>query len=358
MAGLRITEIMYNPDNGSDFEFIELQNVSGETLDLTGVRLSDGIEFEFPSMTLAPGEYVLVVGNVAAFEAKYGTGLPVAGAFDLNLSNGGEEIVLQLPDPFQANILKFTYDDAWYPLTDGSGYSLEIVNPSAPIADWNSPSAWRTGELQGTPGSTVFLSAGADQLIVLPGLASLLGEASGTWSPTLLWTKKTGPGAVVFTAPSSLVTDATFSQPGTYTLLLTGQDGPLILTSEVIVTVDDTYDAWKARLGVSGGPFDNDDSDDLLNIEEYAYEMDPFLAEVSPTPPYVMNGADFVIDLVVYPRKSDILVNLESSPDVSAWQVTTPVFVSGTPDQQLLQLTTDTASAPRVFFRYAVTLVP
>ena len=44
---LRISELMYNPPGGRDLEFIELANSSGETLDLTGVRLSGGIEFDF-----------------------------------------------------------------------------------------------------------------------------------------------------------------------------------------------------------------------------------------------------------------------------------------------------------------------
>ncbi len=58
---LRVTELNYHPadataaevalgfSENSDFEFVELQNIGPQTLDLTGVRFTDGIEFEFHS---------------------------------------------------------------------------------------------------------------------------------------------------------------------------------------------------------------------------------------------------------------------------------------------------------------------
>ena len=83
---LRITEIMYHPAEPTaeeasqgygrgDFEFVELRNVGESTLDLTDVRFTKGIDFDLPDgFMLAPGEYVMVVANEAAFAARYGTG--------------------------------------------------------------------------------------------------------------------------------------------------------------------------------------------------------------------------------------------------------------------------------------------
>jgi hypothetical protein len=48
VAGLRVTELMYMPAGGNNYEYIELKNVSAKTLDLTGVRLSDAVDFTFP----------------------------------------------------------------------------------------------------------------------------------------------------------------------------------------------------------------------------------------------------------------------------------------------------------------------
>ncbi|MCJ7674301.1 MAG: lamin tail domain-containing protein, partial [Sedimentisphaerales bacterium] len=45
LDGLRVTELMYHAAQGSNYDFIELQNISDVTLDLTGVRFAEGIEF-------------------------------------------------------------------------------------------------------------------------------------------------------------------------------------------------------------------------------------------------------------------------------------------------------------------------
>src|SRR5205085_2801149 len=98
--GLRVTEIMYNPLGGNQYEYIELQNTSAQSLDLTGVRLSEAVDFTFPSMSLAAGARTVVVANVAAFQSRYGNAISVAGQFTGDLGNGGEDVVLQLPAPY------------------------------------------------------------------------------------------------------------------------------------------------------------------------------------------------------------------------------------------------------------------
>jgi len=151
---LRITEIMSHPSDGSDLEYIELQNIGTEDLDITGVRLGDGIEFTCPAMTLAAGEYMVVVNNSVAFQARYGTDIRIAGEYEGNLDNGGETILLQLPAPFEAAILRIEYSDAWYPSTDGQGYALVIRDVLAPRDAWNRASGWTAGLIQdGTPGT-------------------------------------------------------------------------------------------------------------------------------------------------------------------------------------------------------------
>ena len=153
MKGLRITELMYNPVGGSDLEFIELQNIGNDPLVLTGVRLDDGISFTFPDRVLAPGEYVVVVNNAAAFAAQYGSDIPVAGEFTGNLSNGGESVGVRLPVPLQAAVLRIEYSDAWYPSTDGTGYALVIRDVIADRALWYQWAGWSAGaNVNGSPG--------------------------------------------------------------------------------------------------------------------------------------------------------------------------------------------------------------
>jgi hypothetical protein len=142
LDGLRVTELMYHAADGSNFDYIELQNISETTLDLYGVRFSEGIDFIFPDMTLEAGQYVVVVSDFTAFRSAYGRNINVAGEYSGNLSNGGEEIVLNLPWPLEAAILRFEYSDTWYPTTDGGGDSLVIYDPAAHPATWREFESW------------------------------------------------------------------------------------------------------------------------------------------------------------------------------------------------------------------------
>ena len=150
LDGLRVTELMYHDSQGDDREYIELLNIGDETLDLTGVRFTRGVDFAFPSMQLAPGRYVVVVADRAAFESAYGSNINVAGQYSGRLSNGGEDVVVQLAVPWEAAILRFRYDDAWYPATDGGGSSLAINDAAAAAVTWNASGSWHSSEP--TPG--------------------------------------------------------------------------------------------------------------------------------------------------------------------------------------------------------------
>ncbi|MCX5638564.1 MAG: lamin tail domain-containing protein, partial [Planctomycetota bacterium] len=144
LENLRITELMYNPAPGSpyndyDYEFIELKNIStDETLNLTYVRFTEGITFGFDGndiTTLAPGQFVLVVKNKAAFESRYGTGFSsrIAGQFTTGkLDNAGERVTLE--DFWNGTIADFEYNNGrgWPLAADGTGHSLVPLNSALP----------------------------------------------------------------------------------------------------------------------------------------------------------------------------------------------------------------------------------
>ncbi len=155
---LRISEIMYHPlDTGKptdpNTEYIELMNVGAEAINLNMVTFANGIDFTFPSYSLAPGGYCLVVKDATAFADRYGTGLPVAGQYTGSLNNAGER--LDLLDAVGAVIHNFDFEDNWFEITDGAGFSLtlrdpETVDPTA-LGDEN---AWQPStQIGGTPGS-------------------------------------------------------------------------------------------------------------------------------------------------------------------------------------------------------------
>lgn len=162
---LMITEIMYHPpgpdfpgSTNEEYEFIELRNISETlTLDLADVHFRSGIDFHFADgdvPLLFPGQRVLVVKNLAAFESRYGTGLPVAGDWELgdSLANGGEQ--LRLTFGADTDIQNFSYDDEgqWPLQADGGGASLVLINPtSAP--NHALPSSWQASSISlGSPG--------------------------------------------------------------------------------------------------------------------------------------------------------------------------------------------------------------
>ena len=160
---LRVTEIMYNPappDEESPFrrreyEFIELQNVGEEPLDLTGVRFVEGIWFDFTDSAvteLAPGQVVVVVEDLRGFDDRYDLGrVLVAGEYEGAVSDGGERLALEgrYGEPIQA----FEFDDLWHPSTDGTGPSLVIIDAQADPSSWNLSTSWRSSDFPfGSPG--------------------------------------------------------------------------------------------------------------------------------------------------------------------------------------------------------------
>ena len=154
LESLRISEIMYNPAADPNSEFIELRNIGDTSIDLEGVRFTEGIEFVFPQMTLDPGQFTVVVTDQGIFENRYGTQINVAGVYTGKLDNGGEKIVLKLAEPLDAAILRFEYKDGWYPTTDGDGHSLVKNDLSGSLKSWQDAESWRPSYAAGgTPGA-------------------------------------------------------------------------------------------------------------------------------------------------------------------------------------------------------------
>lgn len=159
---LVITEIMYHPERAAsgtndagDFEFIELKNSGTQPLSLPGIRFTRGIQFTFtstnPITQLGAGQYVVLVRNRAAFQARYPGVTNIAGEYAGSLDNGGEHLVLEgaLGEP----ILDFEFKDSWQPVTDGYGFSLVIRDESGPLAGWTHAGSWRAStERGGSPG--------------------------------------------------------------------------------------------------------------------------------------------------------------------------------------------------------------
>jgi VCBS repeat-containing protein len=336
IASLRITEIMYNPIGTSDLEYIELTNIGSQTIPLSDVRFNAGITFDFPVMNLAPGEFVLVVNNLTAFESFYGTGLPVAGEYSGNLSNGGEHLRLEITS-LAAGIHDFDYDDKWYPSTDGGGYALVVANPSVSRHDWGIKETWIAGEAGGTPGENdLVVLAGTNQAITLPNNANLNGSIfEGTTAPaqvTLTWSQESGPSGTSIAAESQKDTTVSFTRPGHYVFKLTAVTIQKTSSATVEITVNDTYTLWVDR--TFGGPnspttdrsFDAD-SDGISNFLEFLFGTNPQSVSTVPVTATVEGNFLTLTYTLHYADIGEYDITPETSADLTTW---TPATIGTT----------------------------
>jgi hypothetical protein len=148
---LRITEIMYNSPEPNE-EFIELQNIGAETINLNLVSFTNGIDFTFSSVDLEAGQRIVVVQNQSMFEARYGKEIKIAGEYSGRLDKAGERI--ELNDAVGNTILNFSYRDGWRSITDGDGFSLTIIDATNPnLSSWDEKESWRSSAYAGgSPG--------------------------------------------------------------------------------------------------------------------------------------------------------------------------------------------------------------
>jgi hypothetical protein len=142
-----INEIMYHPaSERTDEEYIELLNIGTRDVDLTGWHLKRGVDFTFPSMILAPGAFLVVAADVAAFAQRYPMVTPVVGGWEGRLSNSGETLVLEDAAGDVVDLVRYADEGdwalrrrgpndrghrgwEWFSAADGGGCSLELCNP-------------------------------------------------------------------------------------------------------------------------------------------------------------------------------------------------------------------------------------
>jgi len=145
---IKITEIMYNPLGGGDFEFLELKNISSSlTVGLSEMTFS-GLRYTFaPGTELAAGQIIVLARNATAFESHYG--FAPFGEYAGGLDNGGERIRLLDTDGMTITTVRYNDNSPWPEAADGDGYSLCFEG----TGDQDDPLKWRRSNLiGGSPG--------------------------------------------------------------------------------------------------------------------------------------------------------------------------------------------------------------
>ncbi|MHC4642421.1 MAG: lamin tail domain-containing protein, partial [Planctomycetota bacterium] len=289
LEDLRITEVMYNPpepDPGNptdndEFEFIELKNTGPNTLDLTEVSFVEGITFDFNGSnvsSLEPGNFVLVVRNKVAFESRYGTDLSdiIAGEYIGNLqnslNNGGEKI--KLVDYSNGTIAEFKYENGWYPITDGDGFSLTMTEPEGGILYGPKEGLVAHWKFDDGPGSSIALDSA--------------GTNNGTLNGDPTWTDGRIDGALNFDGNGDYVSASPIS-------VLAGNS----FTTQAWILVNDSGGVWNPVFM----------QHDLSNDGSYFY--------ISNNKPafYLINGASVAQAVSLDPINIDQWVHVAATND-------------------------------------------
>lgn len=156
---LAVTELMYHAPDGSEADFIEIQNISSQPAPLDGYKLDGAINYTFAAGVhppLAPGAFLVVVKDLDVFGLTYPTdGIVIAGEYTDNFDNNGERVDLEF---HSIDLIRFTYSDArdWPQAADGGGHSLVPRDAGIPDEERGSldyGGNWRASALLGgSPG--------------------------------------------------------------------------------------------------------------------------------------------------------------------------------------------------------------
>ena len=163
---LLISELHYHPSDpssvelstdptfkSSDFEFIEVLNLSQKRLNLSGLTVVGEVKFSFlesDNKSVNPGERILLVRNAKAFAARYGPNISIGGVYSGKLSNSGGR--LEFVDQSDKLILELNYQDDWIPVTDGRGFSL-VAKKLTPQGEADGAEHWAASlNIHGSPG--------------------------------------------------------------------------------------------------------------------------------------------------------------------------------------------------------------
>lgn len=163
--------------------------------------------------------------------------------------------------------------------------------------------------------------AGSNQTITLPAGATLAGSASDDGEPAALtttWQLQSGPGTVSFANAAALDTTASFSLPGIYALRLTASDGALNTTSDVVITVQDSFAVWAARFSLPASGADSD-GDSLPDPVEYVLGLNPTVQDVAGAITSALMGGRLTLTYAKRKLASGVTATVQVSGDLAQW---------------------------------------
>ncbi|MDB6172805.1 MAG: hypothetical protein JWL59_2116 [Chthoniobacteraceae bacterium] len=161
LAGVVINEIHFNSvDNTLADQFIELYNAGGVPVNLTGWRISGGVDYSFPSgTTIANGAYLLIAANPAVIQSRWTK--TALGPWVGSLSGNGETVRLRNAADLIIGEVDYKVGFPWPIASGGNGASMELINPAL---DGTLGSSWRASVIPSANATTDTATPGAQNL--------------------------------------------------------------------------------------------------------------------------------------------------------------------------------------------------
>ena len=185
-----INEINYNSSNSFDTEdWIELFNNSDEIIDLSNWILKDEIDSnQFvikPGTNLSPNNYLILSRDTLSFRSYYKNNINLIGNFDFGLNNSGDLVRLFDSSGLLVDSLRYDDSDPWPAEADGSGSTLELINPEL---DNSSYSSWKNSDGFGTPSelNSTYITSVDQSDKIIPKNYSLLQNYPNPFNPTTI----------------------------------------------------------------------------------------------------------------------------------------------------------------------------
>jgi hypothetical protein len=93
---------------------------------------------------------------------------------------------------------------------------------------------------------------------------------------TYAWSQSSGPATLTISNPTTLSASTTPTQPGSYGLLFTANDGYITTSANIGATITgQTYSSWATANGITGGQTGVAEPDGIKNLERYALGLNP-----------------------------------------------------------------------------------
>ena len=161
---LVINEINYkSSDNFDTGDWVELYNPNQDDIDISSWILkdnNDSNQFIFPDGTTIGGDdYLVIIRNTENFTEFYPEITSIVGEFDFGLSASGDAVRLFDSDLILHDEVYYESSSPWPPLSNGDGYTLELIDPSY---DNSLPSSWSNINYHGSPDAINSATASID----------------------------------------------------------------------------------------------------------------------------------------------------------------------------------------------------